>query len=90
MSSTQQRIRDTLAWYLLLERGATRRARHFEALADNPCNPNRAASARVATGYRADAAKDRRRVAELRSELAAAVNTSPQVREERACTHDPS
>lgn len=80
-SSTLQRIRDNLAWYLLLERGATRRARYFEARAGNPRNPNRAASAHVASGYRADAAKDRRRVAELRSELAAAENATRPRRE---------
>lgn len=67
-----QRVRDSLAWCLLLERGASRRARYFERRANNPRNPNRAASARVAAGYKADAAKDRRRIAELRAELSSA------------------
>ncbi|HFF6216653.1 hypothetical protein [Stenotrophomonas maltophilia] len=65
-----QRLRDALAWHLRLERGASRRARYFERRANNPRNPNRAASARVAAGYQGDAAKDRRRIAELRAELA--------------------
>lgn len=65
-----QRLRDALSWHLRLERGASRRARYFERRANNPRNPNRAASARVAAGYQGDAAKDRRRIAELRAELA--------------------
>ncbi|HDS1142884.1 TPA: hypothetical protein QDZ72_002463 [Stenotrophomonas maltophilia] len=65
-----QRPRDALAWHLRLERGASRRARYFERRANNPRNPNRAASARVAAGYQGDAAKDRRRIAALRAELA--------------------
>lgn len=65
-----QRLRDALAWHLRLERGASRRARYFERRANNPRNPNRAASARVAAGYQRDAGKDRRRIAELRAELA--------------------
>lgn len=66
---TLQRVRDNLAWCLRLERGASRRAQYFERRANNPRNPNRAASARVAAGYQADAAKDRRRIVELRAEL---------------------
>jgi len=62
-------LRDGIAWSLRLERGASRRARYFERRAMNPRNPNRAASARVAAGYQGDAAKDRRRIAELRAEL---------------------
>jgi len=65
-----QELRDSLAWRLRLERGALRRARYFEQRANNPSNPNRAASARVAAGYQGDAAKDRRRIAELRDTLA--------------------
>ncbi|PZU17575.1 MAG: hypothetical protein DI589_25935 [Shinella sp.] len=67
-----QRLRDSLAWSLRLERGASRRARYFERRANNPRNPNRAASARVAAGYQGDAAKDRRRIAELKAELLSA------------------
>lgn len=67
-----QRLRDGLAWCLWLERGASRRAQHFERRAMNPRNPNRAASARVAAGYQSDAANDRRRINELRSALALA------------------
>lgn len=63
-------LRDDLAWWIRLERGASRRARYFERRANNPKNPNRAASARVAAGYQGDAAKDRRRIAELRDTLA--------------------
>ncbi|MFV7512923.1 hypothetical protein ACNPM2_11100 [Stenotrophomonas geniculata] len=65
-----QRLRNDLAWCLVMERGASRRAQYFERRANNPRNPNRAASARVAAGYQGDAAKDRRRIAELRAELA--------------------
>lgn len=67
-----QRLRDNLAWHLRLERGASRRARYFEARANNPRNPNRAASARVAAGYQGDAAKDRNRIRLLRAELSVA------------------
>lgn len=65
-----QRLRNDLAWCIVMERGASRRARYFERRSNNPRNPNRAASARVAAGYQGDAAKDRRRIAELRAELA--------------------
>ncbi|UXB15160.1 hypothetical protein K7565_15345 [Stenotrophomonas maltophilia] len=65
-----QRLRNDLAWCIVMERGASRRARYFERRANNPRNPNRVASARVAAGYQGDAAKDRRRIAELRAELA--------------------
>ncbi len=67
-----QRLRNDLAWCLVMERGASRRARYFERRALNPRNPNRAASASVAAGFQSDAAKDRRRIAELRAELAIA------------------
>lgn len=65
-----QRLRNDLAWCLVMERGSSRRAQYFERRANNPRNPNRAASARVAAGYQGDAAKDRRRITELRAELA--------------------
>jgi len=67
-----QGIRDSLAWSLRLERGASRRARHFERRSNDPGNPNRAASARVTAGFQSDAAKDRRRIAELRAALSEA------------------
>lgn len=69
-SPAVQQLRSNLAWWIRLERGALRRARHFERRANNQANPNRAASARVAAGYQSDAAKDRRRIEELRTMLA--------------------
>lgn len=65
-------LRNALAWWLVLERSTSRRARYFERRANNPRNPNHAASARVAAGYQRDAAKDRRRIAELRAAIAKA------------------
>jgi len=69
-SPAVQQLRSNLAWWIRMERGASRRARHFERRANSPANPNRAASARVAAGYQSDAAKDRRRIEELRQTLA--------------------
>jgi hypothetical protein len=67
-----QALRDDLAWWLRMERGASRRARYFERRARNPRNPNRDASAKVAAGFQRDAAKDRVRIAEVRAALALA------------------
>ncbi|WP_157726265.1 hypothetical protein [Xanthomonas citri] len=65
-----QSLRDNLAWWIRMERGASRRAQYFERRALNPRNPNRDASAKVAAGFQRDAAKDRVRIAEARDALA--------------------
>lgn len=65
-----QKLRDSLAWSLCRERGASRRARYFERRAAMRTNPNAEASAKVAAGFQRDAAKDRVRIAELRAALA--------------------